>query len=205
MLDWATEFITTHGYLGIFCLMVLENVLPAIPSEIVLPLVGHIVVVSHLNFLVALLVATFGSMVGTVMWYVIGWYLSADQLEKFLKKYGVYFAITAKDFHKARRFFEKYEIPAVFFGRMIPGIRTIISLPAGSVHMPFHIFFAYSIAGSLVWNAGLMFLGAAVFTDLTLVDAYIRPVTHIIIALLAGTYILQVIRFHLHKRHTTQK
>lgn len=200
MVSWAIEFITSHSYFAVFALMVLENIIPFIPSEIVLPLIGHIVAENEMNFVLALLAATAGSMLGTSVWFAIGWHMSADQLEKFLKKYGGYIAITSKDFHKARNFFTRYEIPAVFFGRMIPAIRGVVSIPAGSVHMPVRKFLLYSFLGSLIWNAALMFIGFKIFKDFTIVDSYMKPITHAIIILILGTYLLQVARFLWHKR-----
>ena len=200
MLNFAIQFISAHGYLGVFILTLVENVVPAIPSEIVLPFIGHAVASNQMNFYLALLCATAGSMIGTIVWYMVGWHLSADQLEKFLQKYGGYVAITSRDFHKAREFFTRYEIPAVFFGRMIPVIRGVISLPAGSVRMPFQTFFWYSLAGSLIWNAGLMYVGAWIFTDFTALDTYLKPLTKILVALAIAAYFFQIIRFIMHKQ-----
>ena len=195
MLTIAMNFINAHGYFGVFMLMFIENIIPAIPSEIVLPFIGHAVASSEMNFFIALICATAGSMLGTMVWFAVGWYLSADQLEKFLRKYGGYVAISAKDFHKARNFFTRYEIPAVFFGRMLPIIRGVISIPAGSVRMPLRTFLFYSILGSLIWNGGLMYLGSAIFTDFTVADEYLKPITKIMIYGFIALYGLHVIRF----------
>jgi membrane protein DedA with SNARE-associated domain len=195
MLNLAMQFIEANGYLGVFLLMVIENIIPAIPSEIVLPFIGHAVASNEMNFWGALLVATAGSMFGTSVWFAVGWYLSADQLERFIRKYGGYIAISAKDFHKARVFFTHYEIPAVFFGRMIPVVRGVISIPAGSVRMPFRSFLFYSLLGSLIWNGGLMYLGSAIFTDFTAADHYFKPITKFLVYGFLALYAIHVIQF----------
>jgi len=195
MLNLAIQLIANHGYVGVFILMIVENVIPAIPSEIVLPFIGHEVASNQMNFYLALMSATVGSMIGTTVWFAVGWYLSADQLEKFLRKYGGYIAVSAKDFHKARNIFTHYEILAVFFGRMIPVVRGVISIPAGSVRMPFRTFLLYSFFGSLIWNGGLMYLGSAIFTDFTVLDVYIAPLTKILVYGCIALYGIHVIRF----------
>jgi membrane protein DedA with SNARE-associated domain len=195
MMNFATQFITDFGYVGVFLLMVFEQVIPAIPSEIVLPFIGHAVASNDMNFFVTLCVATAGSVVGTSFWFLIGWHLPADKLEKFLRKYGVYAAISVKDFHKARMFFTHYEVPAVFFGRMIPVIRGVISIPAGSVRMGLKPFFFYTTLGSLVWNGGLMYLGSAIFTDFTAAEVYLKPVTTILVySFVANLIIYDIIK-----------
>jgi membrane protein DedA with SNARE-associated domain len=203
MLNLAIQFIANHGYFGVFILMIIENIIPAIPSEIVLPFIGHEVASNQMNFYVALISATAGSMLGTSVWFAVGWYLSADQLEKFLRKYGGYIAVSARDFHKARNVFTHYEVPAVFFGRMIPVIRGVISIPAGSIRMPFKTFFLYSLLGSLIWNGGLMYLGSAIFTDFTALDVYIAPLTKLLVYSFIALYGIHIIRFNRKARRTT--
>lgn len=195
MTDWIISYIATYGYFGVAALMFAENVFPPIPSEVILPFVGQSVAQGELNFVLALAAATIGSLFGTLLWFLLGWYLPAIKLENFLRKYGGYVAISHHDFLKATAFFEKYKISAVFFGRMLPGIRTVISLPAGSVHMSVKYFILYSALGSLLWNTGLMAIGYLLLNDFAVVEDYISPVTNSIIIVLVLLYVSQVIRF----------
>src|SRR5690606_21581978 len=109
MTDTIVNFMSEHGYLAIFVLMVVENVFPPIPSEVILPYVGHLSATGELNFFLAILTAAIGSLVGTSVWFLLGWFLSVERLTYFFSKYGGYIAITVKDFNYGARFFEKHE------------------------------------------------------------------------------------------------
>lgn len=195
MAEAVINFITQNGYWGVFVLMVAENIFPPIPSEVVLPFVGHSVAKGELSFILALLVASIGSFLGTLFWFALGWFAPAAKLEKFFRKYGGYVAISGKDFHKATGFFVKYEIPAVFFGRMIPGVRSVISIPAGSVRMDFKKFVLYSLAGLVIWNTTLMSIGYFALSDYSIVENYMKPIGDAIIYFFIAVYVLQVLRF----------
>jgi membrane protein DedA with SNARE-associated domain len=204
MADAVIQFITEQGYLGVFLLMAAENVFPPIPSEVILPFIGHSVAKGELSFYVALVVATLGALVGTLFWYLIGWFAPAEKLEQFFRKYGGYVAISAKDFHRATGFFVKYEVPAVLLGRMIPGVRSVISVPAGSVRMRPRTFLFYSIVGTMIWNTGLMTFGYLALNDYSMVEKYMSPIADGIIYTFIGIYIIQVIRFVLNKETEKQ-
>jgi membrane protein DedA with SNARE-associated domain len=199
MAEAVINFISQHGYWGAFLLMFAENVFPPIPSEVVLPFIGHSVAKGEMNFTLALLVASIGSFLGTLFWFALGWFAPAAKLEKFFRKYGGYVAISGKDFHKATGFFVKYEVPAVFFGRMIPGVRSVISIPAGSVRMSFKKFVFYSLGGLIIWNTMLMSFGYFALNDYTVVEKYMQPIGDAIIYLFILVYVVQVVRFVLDK------
>ncbi len=199
MAEAVINFISQNGYWGVFILMVAENIFPPIPSEVVLPFVGHSVAKGELNFVLALITASIGSFLGTLFWFALGWFAPAAKLEKFFRKYGGYVAISGKDFHKATDYFVKYEIPAVFFGRMIPGVRSVISIPAGSVRMNLKKFVAYSLAGLVIWNTALMSIGYFALSDYSIVETYMKPIGDAIIYLFIAVYVIQVVRFVLDK------
>ena len=199
MTQWVITYISTHGYFGVFVLMIAENLFPPIPSEVILPFVGQSIAKGELNFLLALFVASIGSLIGTSFWFLLGWFASTEKLEKFIKKYGGYVAISLRDFKKATKFFEKYEVPAVIFGRMLPGVRSVISIPAGSVRMKWRLFLAYSLIGTVIWNICLMTFGYIVLNDFSVVEQYMKPVSDGIIYLFIAIYIVQVVRFVLNK------
>lgn len=205
MAEAIINFISANGYWGVFALMVAENIFPPIPSEVVLPFVGHSVAKGELNFILALLTASLGAACGTLFWFLIGWFAPAVKLEKFFRKYGGYVAISGKDFHKATDFFVKYEIPAVFFGRMIPGVRSVISIPAGSVRMDFKTFVMYSFAGLFIWNTTLITIGYFALSDYAVVEAYMKPIADAIIYFFITIYLVQVVRFVLNKDRHTKK
>ncbi len=203
MSDAILDFLTLTGYFGVFVLMVLENVFPPIPSEVVLPFIGHLAATGELSFWPALFVATLGSLCGTSIWFLVGWLLGTERLQKFFRNHGGYVAISENDFNSATRYFTKYELPAVFFGRMIPAVRSVISIPAGCVRMKPSLFLFYSALGTLLWNTMLMSVGYFLLNDYTIVDKYISPIADIIIYLFLGAYLAQVIRF-VRRKYTTK-
>ncbi len=195
MADAILAFITEQGYLGVFVLMVAENLFPPIPSEVILPFIGHLAATGELSLIPALAVATLGALVGTSMWFLLGWLVPVPVLERFFTRYGGYVAIGVEDFQKATKFFTKYELPAIFFGRMIPAVRSVISIPAGCVRMRPSVFLVLSFLGALIWNTILIGIGFIVLDDYTIASTYMSPIADAIIYLFIGIYILQVIRF----------
>lgn len=195
MADAILQFITTHGYLGVFLLMVAENLFPPIPSEVILPFIGHLTATGELAFVPAVVVATVGAVVGTSVWFVLGWLVSVPVLERFFTRFGGYVAIHVKDFRLASAFFTKHERAAVFFGRMIPTVRSVISIPAGCVRMPLLTFLLYSTIGTLIWNLLLMSAGYWLLQDYTQASRYMGPIADVIITGFIVAYLVQVSRF----------
>lgn len=195
MADAILTFISEQGYLGVFILMVAENLFPPIPSEVILPFIGHLAATGELALVPALLVSTLGALVGTSLWFLLGWVVPVATLERFFSRYGGYVAIHVKDFRSATNFFTKYELPAIFFGRMIPAVRSVISIPAGCVRMKPMVFFTLSFLGALIWNVLLIGFGFIFLDDYGVVQKYMSPVADAIIYLFIFMYILQVVRF----------
>lgn len=200
MSDFITNLIADGGYGGVFALMVLENVFPPIPSEIVLPFIGLSIASGALSPLPALAAATAGSVVGTTFWYLIGRFVSVERLSAFFSHYGAYVAISLEDFVRATTFFKRYQVPAVLGGRLIPTVRSVISIPAGSVKMSFGLFLVLSVIGSAVWNSLLMYGGYLLHQDFAAVEKYIDPVANGVVAFIVFLYIAQVVRFHWRRR-----
>jgi membrane protein DedA with SNARE-associated domain len=195
MADAILAFISHQGYLGVFILMVVENLFPPIPSEIILPFIGHLSATGELSLLPALLVATLGAVVGTSLWFVLGWVVPVPVLERFFRRFGGYVAIDVQDFKKATNFFTKYELQAIFFGRMLPAVRSVISIPAGCVRMRVSTFLLLSTIGAGIWNTGLILFGYYFLNDYEVVSTYMSPVADVIITLFIVVYVLQVVRF----------
>lgn len=195
MADAILAFITEQGYLGVFVLMVAENLFPPIPSEVILPFIGHLAATGELSLIPALLVATAGAVFGTSIWFAVGWMFPVAVLERFFRRFGGYVAISAKDFRSATNFFTKYELPAIFFGRMVPAVRSVISIPAGCVRMRPSVFFTLTFLGALIWNTVLIGLGFIFLDDYLIVDKYMTPVADVIIYLFIFIYLLQVVHF----------
>ncbi|EAK9822478.1 DedA family protein [Listeria monocytogenes] len=160
METWITSIMADFGYIGIFVLIMVENLFPPIPSEIILTFGGFMTTVTSLNVVMVIIVATLGSVVGAILLYKVASYFGKERLTKILLKYGRILRLKESDIERAENFFLKYGSWAVFLCRMIPLIRSLISIPAGMTKMKMSKFLILTTAGSLLWNTVLIGLGA---------------------------------------------
>lgn len=157
---WITSIMADFGYIGIFVLIMVENLFPPIPSEIILTFGGFMTTVSSLNVVMVIIVATLGSVVGAILLYKVASYFGKERLTNIVLKYGRVLRLKESDIERAESFFLKYGSWAVFLCRMIPLIRSLISIPAGMTKMKMSRFLILTTAGSLLWNTVLIGLGA---------------------------------------------
>ncbi|MGB3795085.1 MAG: DedA family protein [Alteraurantiacibacter sp.] len=150
------DLIARGGYFGIFLLMALENIIPPVPSEVIMGIGGLLVQRGSMEFWPLLLIGTLGTVAGNYFWYWIGDKWGYQRLEPFVSKWGRWLTVDWENIEAAQEFFVRRGHWVVFFLRFSPFLRTIISLPAGLSHMPLMRFFVYTFAGSLVWNALLI-------------------------------------------------
>ncbi|EAC3818170.1 DedA family protein [Listeria monocytogenes] len=160
METWITSIMADFGYIGIFVLIMVENLFPPIPSEIILTFGGFMTTVTSLNVVMVIIVATLGSVVGAILLYKVASYFGKERLTKIVLKYGRILRLNESDIERAENFFLKYGSWAVFLCRMIPLIRSLISIPAGMTKMKMSKFLILTTAGSLLWNTVLIGLGA---------------------------------------------
>ncbi|EAC4166153.1 DedA family protein [Listeria monocytogenes] len=160
METWITSIMADFGYIGIFVLIMVENLFPPIPSEIILTFGGFMTTVTSLNVVMVIIVATLGSVVGAILLYKVASYFGKERLTKIVLKYGRILRLKESDIECAENFFLKYGSWAVFLCRMIPLIRSLISIPAGMTKMKMSKFLILTTAGSLLWNTVLIGLGA---------------------------------------------
>lgn len=160
METWITSIMADFGYIGIFVLIMVENLFPPIPSEIILTFGGFMTTVTSLNVMMVIIVATLGSVVGAILLYKVASYFGKERLTKIVLKYGRILRLKESDIERAENFFLKYGSWAVFLCRMIPLIRSLISIPAGMTKMKMSKFLILTTAGSLLWNTVLIGLGA---------------------------------------------
>jgi membrane protein DedA with SNARE-associated domain len=194
MLNWITDLMASAGYLGILGLMFGENVFPPIPSEVVMPLAGYLAATGELMFLGVLIAGTVGSVLGALLWYYIGYWIGEERLKTFAADHGRWLTLRPKDVDKAHAWFDKHGWKAVFFGRMIPGVRTLISVPAGITCMPLLPFLLYTTAGSLVWSGFLALAGYLLQSQYEQVSSWLSPVSTAIVVLAVLWYVYRVIK-----------
>ena len=160
MADWITEFMSHYGYAGIFIMMAVENIFPPIPSEVILPFSGFMTQAASLSIAGVIVVSTTGSLAGAVVLYGIGACLNMEKLESFVERHGHRLRIKREDVMRVEEWFQRYGIWAVLLGRMVPLVRSLISLPAGMANMKLSLFLIFTILGTLVWNTILILVGA---------------------------------------------
>ncbi|MBQ5940597.1 MULTISPECIES: DedA family protein [unclassified Massilia] len=193
MFDFITKFLETSGYLGVFALMALENVFPPIPSELIMPFAGFVAARGDLNVVGVLLAGTAGSIAGALPWYYAAKIYGKERLENFADKHARWMTVTHGEIDHALEAFERHGRKVVLFGRLIPAIRTLISVPAGLACMPLGQFLLFSTIGSLIWTGILTGAGYLLESHYERVADYVDPVSKAILIGLVLWYVYRVI------------
>ena len=191
----AVEKNETIAYLTICLAMFLENVIPPIPSEIIMPLGGFFVYQQKLNFFILVFWGLFGTLLGSLPWYYLGRLVNEKKLSIFLDKKGKYLGISSNDLAKSKRWFEKYGVSLVFWGRLVPGIRTLISVPAGIELMPLRKFLIWTTFGSLIWVVILTYAGYLFGENYPVIETYLDQIKYVVKPILVLIFLYFFIRF----------
>lgn len=194
MTDWITNLMESLGYWGIGLLMFLENLFPPIPSELIMPLAGFTVSQGKMQFFWAVLAGVVGTIVGALPWYYVGKWVGEERVKAWADRYGRWLSISSKDIDRANSWFERYNAKAVLLCRLVPGVRTLISLPAGLSGMPLLPFLVYSTIGTTLWVTLLTYAGYALGQRYYLVDEYIGPFSKIVLCILVAAFVIWVVR-----------
>ena len=200
MQDWIINIMEQFGYLGVFLLILIENVFPPIPSEVILAFGGFMTTRTTMSVPFVIIVATLGSVIGAVILYKIGNILDMPRLEKLVGKYGHYIGLKFADVQKAMSWYEKYENKTVFICRMVPIVRSLISIPAGMARMRFMPFILLTTLGSLIWNSVLVLAGAALGEAWESVLKFFDMYSYVVYALIGIILVLLIIWFFLKKK-----
>lgn len=192
MTQFILEWIAWGGYFGIFLLMALENVVPPIPSEVIMGFGGIAVARGHMAMLPLLLWGTAGTTAGNVFWYVIGRRMGYARFRGVVERHGRWLTLEWDDVERLHRFFAKRGGWVVFVFRFLPTFRTMISLPAGMAGMPAWQFLAWTFAGSIIWNGMLAAAGFWLGTRFDQLDRYVGPAGVALTVLAAAAYLYRV-------------
>jgi membrane protein DedA with SNARE-associated domain len=192
MLNWITNTIASLGYGGIALLMLLENIIPPIPSEVIMPLAGFTITQGTFNFPSVILAGTIGSVLGALPWYWIGKYMGEKRLRQWIDRHGKWLTLSGQDIDRSKHWFNRYGSAVVFFGRCIPGIRTFISVPAGLEGMPLLPFLLYSTLGTVLWISLLTYAGYLLGQNYQRVEQVLGPVAGVVIVGLLIVVILWI-------------
>ncbi|APX89076.1 alkaline phosphatase [Brevirhabdus pacifica] len=194
MFDWIVGYMGSAGYFGLFALMLGENVFPPIPSELVMPLGGFLAAQGTLNIIFVVLAGTAGSVLGALIWYYVGKLIGEERLRNFAKRHGRWLTLSPREVDASISWFDKHGWKAVLIGRMIPGVRTLISVPAGIADMPLTPFLIYTSLGSLFWTAFLAAAGYLLESQYDKVASWVNPVSTAILVGAIAWYVFRVIK-----------
>jgi membrane protein DedA with SNARE-associated domain len=182
VVEGITQFISILGYPGIFILMTLESALVPIPSEIIMPFSGFLSTTGRLEPIGVIIAGSLGNLVGSILTYYLGLKIGRT----FVLKYGKYIFFKRKHLELTERLFAKYGEKISFIGRLLPGIRTYVSLPAGIGKARPKKFVVYTLAGVVIWNSFLTFIGMQLGKRWQNIDKYSLYLDIISVALVAA-------------------
>ncbi|WP_284286528.1 DedA family protein [Alicyclobacillus fastidiosus] len=191
-----TSLIQIYGYIGIFLAMVLESACIPLPSEVIMPFGGYLVVLGHLNFWGVVICGTLGNLVGSLIAYLIGRYGG----RVLILKYGRFIRLSEHHLKMAENWFTKRGQSAVLIGRVLPIVRTFISLPAGVAQMPVVQFSSYTLIGSLPWVYMLTWSGTALGKGWEGINKYVHPLTYAVAAAIVITVATYVVKWLRHRQ-----
>lgn len=178
------HLIQTTGYLGIFLLMALESALIPIPSEVTMPFAGFLTQQGVLNFWFVVLVGAFGNLIGSLIAFSIGYYLEERVIVALIEKYGKFISLQKHEYERAVKWFRTYGTSVVFFSRLLPAVRTFISLPAGLAEMNIWKFSIYTFVGSFLWSVVLTYVGFYLGNNWQSVHPYFSKFQYVVLGLL---------------------
>lgn len=195
MASWIESVVNQTSYFGVALLMLLENVFPPIPSELIMPLAGYTASQGQANIVLVIIAGSIGSLGGAVLWYLVGHWIGEDRLKRFSRRHGRWLTLTPQDIDHANDWFHRHGGKAVFIGRLIPTVRTLISIPAGICGMPWTRFLIYSSLGTAIWTAALALAGYALGSQYQTVSNWIGPVSNAVFAVIVVWYAYRVVTF----------
>lgn len=195
MENWIIEIMNSYGYVGIVLLIALENIFPPIPSEVILTFSGFLTTTSDVTIMGVIIFSTIGSVIGAIILFGIGRLLDVEKLEKIVYRWGHILRLTQKDVQKADAWFRKIGVWAVLIGRLVPIVRSLISIPAGMARMNFGIFLFFTTIGSLIWNSVLVSIGATLGSSWNMILEYVDIYSNVVFILLAILFLMFIIWF----------
>lgn len=194
MLDFITHTMNSLGYAGVVFLMFLENVFPPIPSELIMPLAGFTATQGRMTLWGVALAGMAGSVLGALPLYYLGRRLGADRLKAWADQHGTWLALSGKDIDRADAWFDRQGGKAVLIGRVVPGVRSLISIPAGISGMPLGQFLLLTALGTLGWSFALAYAGSLLGSHYEVVERYLGPVSSVVVGGLALWFGVSVVK-----------
>ena len=199
------SMVNKFGYLGIILLIAIENIFPPIPSEVILTFGGFATTISNITVIGTIIASTVGSVLGAIALYWIGRFLNEERIDKLAEsKVGKVLGLQKQDIHKAFSWFDSKGKFAVFFGRFIPIVRSLVSIPAGMAKMAMIPFLILTTVGSLIWNTVLITLGRIAGASWSKIAGYVGGYSDIVLIGFIIIFILGIVAFYLKKSGTVK-
>ena len=189
MNDWVIRLIEQSGYLGVGFLMFLETVFPPIPSEVIMPIAGMAAAEGKMSFGFVVASGTSGAMLGNIVWYLAARALGVDRLEPLIRRHGRWVTMTWPEVERAQTWFRENGIFFVFLGRLVPTVRSLVSVPAGLLKMRFKTFFIASTIGTAGWTALLATAGYRMRQNYGDMEQVVGTASNAVLVVLAAGYV----------------
>ena len=193
--EWVVRLIEQSGYLGVAFLMFLETIFPPIPSEVIMPVAGIAAARGNLTLWGVIASGTAGAMLGNTVWYLAARALGLVRFRPFIDRYGRWLTMDWQEVEQAERWFRRNGTFFVFMGRMLPTVRSLVSVPAGLLKMRFKTFVIASTLGTAGWTTMLAFAGYKLRENFEEIDSWLGPISNAILLTLALGYLWRVVRY----------
>jgi membrane protein DedA with SNARE-associated domain len=190
------EWLIDNGIWGVALLMFLQNIIPLLPSEVIMPLAGFLASVGVLDLKGVVLAGLLGSLLGHLPWYFLGFALGEKRVEDFVARHGHWIRLRSTHIRKAGEWFDRNSVKAVLLGRLVPGLRTGVNIPAGTTRMAFLPYLIYTLIGDAVWTTLLAYGGFTLGRDYHLIASYMHLGVWILVAGIAALTVWMYIRHH---------
>lgn len=188
MFQWVTEMVAAGGLWGVFALMVLENLFPPIPSELIMAASGFAAARGQMSLLWLIVFAVAGTLAGNLFWYELGRWLGVERFRPLVARFGKWFAVEEEDLDRATDMLKRWGPFAICIGRMFPGVRTLISVPAGMVEIPRSVFYLWTALGSAMWLTFLALAGYFLEEHYDKVEKWVEPMAWVVVGVAVGGY-----------------
>ncbi|MCW2350561.1 MULTISPECIES: DedA family protein [unclassified Sphingobium] len=199
MQDWVFDIVESTGLFGVFLLMLLETVFPPIPSEVIMPVAGVLAARGGMGLGGVILAGTAGAMAGNLFWYALARMIGLHRFRPLIERYGRWLTLDWPEVERAQGLFRRFGGPIVMIGRVLPTIRSVISIPAGVLRMRLIRFFVWSAVGTAAWSSGLAIAGWVLGRRFSNIEQFLGPLSTGIILLIVLIYIWRQATWH--RRH----
>ena len=187
---WVEQIISSMGYVGLYLVMFLENVFPPIPSEVVLPLAGSLTLTDRFSVFWITIIGMLGSLTGAFLFYGLGKWVGEPRVRTIMEKYGRYALLSTNDLDRSLEWFDKYDDWVIFFSRMVPIVRSLISIPAGIASMNITKFSFFTILGTALWSFLLALGGRLLGEQWPLIAEFINTYQNIVLVIAVAAVLL---------------